>query len=340
MATRGAKTERKAPRSKKWTPGTWFVAVHVLLILVFLIVLPGLSISQAWASALMYQPPVIYAMGSIIVFSLFAFLARHKRWWWHILLGLAFATYIIEPRLPRDVPPKESGQLRVLSLNVLQGKARTDRISQIIREQEVDIVIFSESRYKSGIDVAERMMKENIELKHHAEGAEVSIISRFPLQDIELVDIPSRYNRQLVVAKVETPVGRVQVVGVHWTIPQFLGDFKKVFARVAAEDKNRFEQCTLTLDQVGQFAGPTIAAGDFNTPPMHGFYRRMSKVMNDAWVKSGSGFAQTYRADKPITRIDYLWYTDELLPTDCRTIPVEGSDHHALMTTLRSAGRR
>ncbi|MCB0824707.1 MAG: endonuclease/exonuclease/phosphatase family protein [Armatimonadetes bacterium] len=340
MATRGAKPTRKIPRTRKWTPGTWFVVAHFLLILVFVIVLPGLSITQSWAAVLMYQPPVIYAFGSVVVFTLIALLAKHKRWWWHVLLGLVFSAYIVEPRLPHEVPAKESDQLRVLSINVLQGKARTDRIAQLIRDHDIDVVIFAESKYKSGIDVAERMMKENIDLKHRAQGAEVSIISRFPLQDVNLVNIPSRYDRQLVVTKLETPIGRVQVVGVHWTIPQFLGDYKKVFERVAEEDKNRNEQCTITLEQVSQFAGPTIIGGDFNTPPMHGFYRRMSGVMNDAWIRAGSGFGQTFRADKPITRIDYLWHTDELIPTDCRTIPVEGSDHHALMTTLKNAGRK
>lgn len=74
------------------------------------------------------------------------------------------------------------------------------------------------------------------------------------------------------------------------------------------EDGRLFEteQLLKTLQDV---KGPLIVVADLNDVPEGGAYKLMDTLFDDAWIASrakGDGFS--YPADKPVKRIDHIFY--------------------------------
>jgi len=75
--------------------------------------------------------------------------------------------------------------------------------------------------------------------------------------------------------------------------------------------------------------GPLIVVADMNDEPVGEAYKLMLTRFSDSWVKSnakGDGFS--YPADKPIKRIDYVFYKgDGLKAKKARIVETLASDH-------------
>ena len=53
--------------------------------------------------------------------------------------------------------------------------------------------------------------------------------------------------------------------------------------------------------------GPVVAGGDFNEGPSGKAVTWVSSRLRDAWTERGEGSGETFRADVPRARIDYLF---------------------------------
>jgi len=82
--------------------------------------------------------------------------------------------------------------------------------------------------------------------------------------------------------------------------------------------------------------GPLIVVADMNDEPVGEAYKLMLTRFSDSWVKSnakGDGFS--YPADKPIKRIDYVFYKgDGLKAKKARIVETLASDHMPVVVDI------
>jgi len=81
--------------------------------------------------------------------------------------------------------------------------------------------------------------------------------------------------------------------------------------------------------------GPSIVAGDFNTPEESQIFANAWAGLANAFSYAGWGFGYTKRTRLIGARIDHVLMTDELRAATCRIGPDIGSDHLPLIADLR-----
>jgi len=94
------------------------------------------------------------------------------------------------------------------------------------------------------------------------------------------------------------------------------------------------------LDNFAQAAGAgaVIVGGDFNsTPDMRQFRDLLTDGYHDAVEQTGAGFAPTFPSDTwfpPVITIDHV-LTRNAVASSVRTIDIPGSDHRAVLATIK-----
>jgi endonuclease/exonuclease/phosphatase family metal-dependent hydrolase len=81
--------------------------------------------------------------------------------------------------------------------------------------------------------------------------------------------------------------------------------------------------------------GPLIIVADMNDEPAGAAYKLMRSKFEDAWASSrakGEGFS--YPADKPIKRIDHIFYSSGVKAKRASTIETLASDHLPVVAEL------
>lgn len=106
------------------------------------------------------------------------------------------------------------------------------------------------------------------------------------------------------------------------------------------ENQDRiFEQLLTRIDQA---AGPLLVMGDLNTMPIQANYRRLTQVLQDAYVTSGVGPASTFPVARnkqswlrqPLIRIDYIFHDNTWQAQKSWVGAIDGSDHRYVMADL------
>lgn len=96
------------------------------------------------------------------------------------------------------------------------------------------------------------------------------------------------------------------------------------------------------LRRIEQAASPLLVVGDLNTMPIQANYRRMTQVLQDAYVTSGVGPASTFPVARnnqswlrqPLLRIDYIFYDQAWQGQKTWVGTIAGSDHRYVMADL------
>lgn len=104
----------------------------------------------------------------------------------------------------------------------------------------------------------------------------------------------------------------------------------------------------LVLTEKSEF--PCIVMGDFNAPPFYAPIRKMNRYFTDAFLKMKNGDAYTYPAPysytktdvelKPITRIDYIFFSPGLEVLQTAAISTNVSDHLPIVADLVLVGAK
>jgi endonuclease/exonuclease/phosphatase family metal-dependent hydrolase len=101
------------------------------------------------------------------------------------------------------------------------------------------------------------------------------------------------------------------------------------------EDGRVFETEQM-LKNLAEVKGPLIVVADLNDEPTGAAYKLMSTQFDDAWVASkakGDGFS--YPADKPVKRIDHIFYrSDSMKAKKASVVETLASDHVPVVAEL------
>lgn len=256
-------------------------------------------------------------------------LARRLRW---AAGAAAVVGLLLLAAWPQWFPPtgeaaSDAPRLRLYSANLWARNEDTAAIAASIREADADIVVLIElgdapaARLDALLaDYPHRVVTPRID---RASGAARSVIaSRRPLTAIP--DRPDGLHAVGAVAR--TPLGPVNVVGVHLTRPwPFQEQWGQISQTMALTDIRR------SLD------GPVVVAGDFNSVSSARIGRQMK---GDVGLLPAPGFPGTWPAGLPSplgVTIDHVWRSPDLALTSRRLGRPTGSDHRPVVVELTRA---
>jgi endonuclease/exonuclease/phosphatase (EEP) superfamily protein YafD len=247
------------------------------------------------------------------------------------LAGAALAAVVAPRAIPRRRPPADGPLLRVLTVNLLTGRAAGGRLVELVRSKGADVLFLQEldedavSRLKqAGLsELLPHEMADTEGYRHRGSG----IYARYPLH-AGLTIGPSCASQPT--ARLDLPSGRsVQLVCVHPhpPIPPWRG--------LAAP---RWRSELAALPPPGE--PPVVLAGDYNATLDHAQFRRLLRLGHvDAASQVGHGLVPTWgpepRGRPVLLPFDHVLIDPRWAVVATSTHPLPGSDHRALYAELR-----
>jgi endonuclease/exonuclease/phosphatase family metal-dependent hydrolase len=210
----------------------------------------------------------------------------------------------------------------------MDKKLDLQRIADVIIKEKPDLVGLQEvdrgvNRTEGKDEIAElaKMTRMDYAFAHNLDfqGGQygVAILSRFLLNNVEHRMFENKREaerRGMLRAEVDVGGKLVNFITTHL-------DYQYADGRVFET-----EQLLKFLENVN---GPLLLVADMNDEPSGEAYKLVLSRFSDAWVASGQksdGFS--YPADKPIKRIDYVFFRGgELKAKKARTVETLASDH-------------
>lgn len=114
-----------------------------------------------------------------------------------------------------------------------------------------------------------------------------------------------------------------------------LENSKNILRRIKRAYTKRAGQANSIAAHIADCPYPVILCGDFNDTPNSFVYETISQNLDDAFLESGYGYAQTYSATLPLPRIDYILHNNTFEATNFRIEQKEYSDHYPVTCILR-----
>jgi endonuclease/exonuclease/phosphatase family metal-dependent hydrolase len=102
--------------------------------------------------------------------------------------------------------------------------------------------------------------------------------------------------------------------------------------------RERLEHVRALVALVDHVGAPIVAGGDLNERPDGRAVRFLSERFRDAWLLGGDADGETFPADRPTARIDYLFVSEGIVVERVLVPPSpdvrEASDHRPLVAEL------
>jgi endonuclease/exonuclease/phosphatase family metal-dependent hydrolase len=248
------------------------------------------------------------------------------------LTGAALAAVVLPRAIRRPQPQATGPVLRVLTANLLVGRAAEESVVGLVRQQAADVLFLQEltdaaaTRLgQAGLsDLLPHEMAESRGCDERGSG----IYARFPLaRGLRLP--PTRHAQPT--ARIELGSGRtVELVCVHSAAPKPPSSRLKVA---------RWREELTTLPPPAD--PPRVLAGDFNATADHAQFRRLLRKGHvDAAGETGNGLVPTWgpRGKPALLTIDHVLVDPRcaVLATSVHDLP--GSDHRAVYAEFRLPG--
>ena len=252
-------------------------------------------------------------------------------------LGLAWLPGCNSP----DITPVV---LRVMTYNIhhaegLDGKVDLERIANVIRQSNADIVALQEvdknTRRTGGIDMPADLARRtgmNIVFGANLDNYQggqygTAILSRFPIESHENHLLKqTREGEQRGVLQAVLAVNQGQLLFICTHLDHTGDPAERLFSE------------TQFADLFARHTGlPALLCGDFNDTPASELHKRLSKKWTDAWSIAGKSNGFTMGSANPTRRIDYIWLSSKK-NFRVRWVDVprsEASDHLPLVAEIR-----
>ncbi|QTC89996.1 endonuclease/exonuclease/phosphatase family protein [Brevundimonas goettingensis] len=255
------------------------------------------------------------------------------------LRGAAIAALTVSAILAAALWPQampDAGKARpgapvvtLYSANLHYRNTDTGRIRASITAADPDIIVLIET----SAPVAARLDTVLAGYPHRQisangvhKGKDATVIaSRYPLTSSRPWDFSQNY----MVTVVDSPLGRLNVVGAHLTRPW---PFQIQWEQI--------RQATDLTDLMSGLSGTTIVAGDFNSISSGRIGRQ---IKSETGLKANPGWPGTWPAQLPAVlgmTIDQVWRTPDLAVVSRQIGQRNGSDHRPVVTHLTLAEPR
>lgn len=224
-------------------------------------------------------------------------------------------------------PDPDAAIVRLYSANVFYLNNDTARIRGSIEAADADIVVLIElgddaARNIDALLAGYPYRAASIRLDQTRAPSRSVVASRWPL----IARTDPHDGLHAVTATIRTPLGPVNVVGVHLTRPW---PFQHSWGQISQ---------TMALDAVVQgLDGPILVAGDFNSVSSA---RIGKQVRRDIGLRPAAGFPGTWPSNLPSAlgiTIDQVYASPDLAFVSRRVGRPTGSDHRPVVTEITRA---
>ena len=269
-------------------------------------------------------------------------------------------------------PKTSEHYVRLMTYNVHQFKpygsendeSTKNKIMEIVKEENPDVICFQEyyTRYKGAFDTTDSI-KKSLNMRYfyfvpsrqnNYEAYGLAIFSRYPIKNKGniLFDQTYRGNESIYV-DLEIEKQRLRVYNVHFQSISFekqdyqyldmvtkemnteIGSSKRIASMIKAAFLKRSQQVDLMKAHIQTCTIPYVIAGDFNDTPASYAVMQMTKSLNNAFTKQGSGLGKTYNGKFPNFQIDYIATTKEIEVVNYHITRAKLSDHFPVRSDLR-----
>jgi endonuclease/exonuclease/phosphatase family metal-dependent hydrolase len=250
------------------------------------------------------------------------------------LAGAALTALVAPRAVPRRQPHAAGPVLRVLTANLLGGRALAGPVVELVRETRADVLFLQEL---SG-DAATRLKRAGLHELLPNEVTDVladdprgnAIYARYPLDDSPAIAATSAGQPA---ARLDLPSGQsVRLICVHTTPP-----VPRWYRRAVPRWRGELSALPPPGDP------PVILAGDFNATLDHAQFRRLLRLGHrDAASQNGNGLLPTWgpepRGRPPLLTIDHVLADPRCAVRASSVHRLPGSDHRAVYAELRLPG--
>jgi vancomycin resistance protein VanJ len=212
--------------------------------------------------------------------------------------------------------PTSDGDLTVVTHNVNAGNVDPAGTARAVAASGADLVALEELT-ESAVPVYEKTLASTY--RYHSVQGTVGLWSRYPLRDVEPVDIELGWTRAMR-ATVEAPFGDVKAYVAHLPSVRVRLD-----AGFTARERDR------SADALGEAIArepveKVVLLGDLNGTMNDRALRAVTSQMRSTQGAAGSGFGFSWPASFPMARIDQVMVRG-VEPVSSWTLPETGSDH-------------
>jgi endonuclease/exonuclease/phosphatase (EEP) superfamily protein YafD len=310
--------------------GVAAVLTLVLFVLLVAFALRWIDVPTPEIAAVQAVFPVIGA--GVLAVTLLALVCRFRRL---ALLGALPSAVVVVLAVTSlgltPTPTATADPVTVVSSNLEFGGGNAADVMAAVRDQAADVVVLVEVTPEAVARLKSAGLEQQLPyvVGHPEAGTTGAVIrSRWPLT---LLDQGKGVGGSLFwepYARVERPAGAFRVKAIHTRQPI-------VSARGWHDD----------LDRIGQWqraqptAEPLILAGDFNASQAHPAFRSMAEALTDAHRATGGGWVRTWPQGRRVPRfvqLDHILVRD-LQPVEAGVVPVRGTDHAAVWSTVQTS---
>jgi endonuclease/exonuclease/phosphatase (EEP) superfamily protein YafD len=242
------------------------------------------------------------------------------------LVAALALTACIVPRAIAGGPHPDGPELRVLTANILNGLSNKEQLTDIVRQERVDVLAIQEFTYRARLTLTEKGLDEL--LPHQVLAGRpgpdgTAIYSRFPLRPLPLLLGPTGHAQARAVLDVPG-AGPVAVTAVHTDSPH-LG-------------RNRGWRASLRQLPAATPGRTELLVGDFNATLDH---REMRRVLDRGWSdaadRTGDGLIGTWPSDAspfPTVALDHVLVSAGLGVRRTAVYGLQNSDHRVVMAVV------
>jgi vancomycin resistance protein VanJ len=240
--------------------------------------------------------------------------------------------------LPRPSVGSSGPTFTVMTYNVLWSNTQVDRVAAAIEEQDPDIVGLHEILPSMGAALEERLAGR---YPHRKLENSYGILSRFPILHYEFYQLDHGTGSWVQQMVLEIDGHRVNLLNAHPRSPPLEGFHPfglPLGIPTGFLNQGRDADIRDLLSQIEQLDEPLIVIGDFNLTDQQSLYAPLTRHLRDAHRESGWGMGFTFtrfpNIGIPMWRIDYVFYSPDLVALSSSTGDYGGSDHRPVIAEL------
>ncbi len=295
-----------------------------------------------WAGINLFLPQILWAGPGLVLLPLA--LWRARRWAWLPAVALLWVAGPLMGFCWNTTTDAPSGtSIRVMTYNVqLWQRANVPAILSEIRSAAPDIFCLQDARGASRGQVG-AFLKD----WHVASAGQYVIASKFPLVDSTVGDISYRGEAHSYLrARIDLAGEVVSLVCAHFITPRDALTLVRTdrfwstgVPIVRTNLSDRIAQAEALANDVRQFAGPVIVAGDLNAPPSALASRALTDAgLVDAFARSGRGYGYTFGhsllVGHSFLRIDRILASGHFFLVRTTVGGASGADHRPVIADM------
>jgi vancomycin resistance protein VanJ len=240
--------------------------------------------------------------------------------------------------LPRSSVHSTGPTFTVMTYNVLWSNTQAERVAAAIEAQDPDIVGLHELLPSMGTALEERLAGR---YPYRKLENSYGVLSRYPIHQYTFYQLDQGGESWMQQMVLEIDGHHVNFLNAHPRSPPLVGFHPfglPLGIPTGFLNQGRDDDIRDVLGQIEKLDDPLIVIGDFNLTDQQSMYAPLTRHLRDAHRESGWGMGFTFtrfpNVGVPMWRIDYVFYSPDLVALRTSTGDYGGSDHRPVIAEL------